>query len=257
MIPISDDNPTLRTPVVTLGLLVAIGLTWVLAQGAGFDARRLMASVCNLGLVPGEITRAAALGTALPIGPGMACVVDAQAINYLTPVTSMFLHGSWPHIVGNCLFLWVFGNNIEDSMGRLRFLAFYLLCGLAGAAAQVAVDPTSPVPVVGASAAISGVMGAYLVLYPRVWVNMLFIFIIIIRIIPLPAWVVLVYWFVLQVLGVLPQLSGPRAGTEGGVAFMGHVGGFVAGLLLVKPFENRRLVGVRTRRRHRLHPDHP
>ena len=257
MIPISDDNPTLRTPAVTIGLLVSITAVWVVAQGAGFDPRTLMASVCNLGMVPGEITGAAKLGTALPIGAGMACVVDAEPVNYLTPLTSMFLHGGWAHIIGNCLFLWVFGNNIEDSMGRLRFLAFYVVCGLVGAAAHVAVDPASPIPVVGASGAISGVMGAYLVLYPRVMVNMLFIFIIIIRIIPLPAWVVLIYWFALQVLGVLPQLTGPETELSAGVAFMGHVGGFVAGVVLVKLFEDKRLVDVRTRGRHRLHPDHP
>jgi membrane associated rhomboid family serine protease len=184
-------------------------------------------------------------------------VVDNEPVNYLTPLTSMFLHGSWAHLIGNCLFLWVFGNNVEDSLGRLRFLVFYLLCGLAGAAAQVAVDPASPLPVVGASAAISGVMGAYLVLYPRVWVNMLFIFIIIVRVIPLPAWVVLLYWFFLQLLGALPQFAGAEAAVSGGVAFMGHVGGFVAGVVLVKLFENKQLVATRTLGRHRLHPDHP
>jgi membrane associated rhomboid family serine protease len=257
LIPISDDNPTLRTPVVTIGLLGAIAAAWVLAQGAGFDPAILAASVCNLGLVPGEITGAAKLGTALPMGGGMACVVDNEPVNWLTPLTSMFLHGGWMHLVGNALFLWVFGNNVEDSMGRLRFLVFYLVCGLAGSAGQVAIDPGSPVPVVGASGAISGVMGAYLVLYPRVLVNMLFIFVIIVRVIPLPAWVVLIYWFVLQLIGVLPQLGGASGEPEGGVAFMGHVGGFVAGLALVKPFEDRRLVAVRTRERHRLHPDHP
>ncbi len=257
MIPLSDDNPTLRTPVVTIGLLFLIAAAWVVAQGAGFDPVRLMASVCNLGLVPGEVTGAAALGTAVPIGDGMACAVDAEPVNYLTPLTSMFLHGSWMHLIGNGLFLWVFGNNVEDSMGRLRFLVFYLVCGLAGAAAQVAVDPASPIPVVGASAAISGVMGAYLVLYPRVLVNMLFIFVIIFRVIPLPAWVVLVYWFAVQLLSALPQLAGAQTAVSSGVAFMGHVGGFVAGLVLVKLFEDRRLVAVRTHERHRMHPDHP
>ena len=255
MIPISDDNPTLRAPVVTVALLLLIGATWFLVQGAGFDAPTLLASVCNLGLVPGELTGAAPLGTALPIAPGMACVVDAEPINLLTPVTSMFLHGSWAHLLGNALFLWVFGNNIEDSMGRLRFLAFYLLCGLAGAAGQVALEPGSPVPVVGASGAIAGVMGAYLVLYPRVRVHMLFIFVIIIRIFPIPAWIVLVYWLTLQVLPLILQLGG--TGATSGVAFGGHVGGFVAGLLLVKLFENDRLVDARTRIRHRRHPDHP
>jgi len=256
MIPISDDNPTLRTPVVTAALLTLIGAAWWLVQGAGFDVQALAASVCNFGLVAGEITGAAPLGSGVPLGNGMACVVDAEPVNYLTPFTSMFLHGSWGHIIGNSLFLWVFGNNVEDSMGRVRFLVFYLVCGLAAGAAQVAVDPASPVPMVGASGAISGVMGAYLVLYPRVSVNMLFIFIVIFRVIPLPAWLVLVYWFGLQVMSALPQFAGTPGEASAGVAFMAHIGGFVAGLVLVKLFEDRRLVDVRTRERHRLHPDH-
>jgi membrane associated rhomboid family serine protease len=256
MIPISDDNPTLRMPLVTVAMLLLIGAAWVLVQGAGFDVRTLAASVCNYGLVAGEITRAAPLGAAVPLGNGMACVVDAEPINYLTPFTSMFLHGSWGHLISNSLFLWVFGNNVEDSMGRLRFVFFYLVCGLVAGAAQVAVDPASAVPMVGASGAISGVMGAYLVLYPRVSVNMLFIFIVIFRVIPLPAWLVLVYWFGLQLLSVLPQFAGAPGETSGGVAFMAHIGGFLAGLILVKLFQDRRLVAVRTRERHRLHPDH-
>jgi membrane associated rhomboid family serine protease len=184
----------------------------------------------------------------------MACVVDAEPVNWLTPLTSMFLHGGWGHLIGNALFLWVFGNNIEDSMGRARFLVFYLLCGFAADAAQVFLEPASPIPMVGASGAISGVMGAYLVLYPRVMVNMLFIFVVIVRIIPLPAWVVLIYWFGLQIFSAAMELGSPGAG---GVAFMAHIGGFVAGAALVKVFENRRRVAVRTSERHRLHPDHP
>ena len=257
MIPLSDDNPTLRTPLVTIGLLALIGAAWVLVQGAGFDPLRLAVSVCNLGLVPGEVSGKAPLGMAVPIGEGMACVVDREPVNYLTPLTSMFLHGSWMHILGNGLFLWVFGNNVEDSMGRLRFVVFYLVCGLIAVAAQVLIDPASPVPVVGASGAISGVMGAYVVLYPTVRVNMLFIIIIIVRIIPLPAWLVLLYWFALQVLAALPDLAGAQTTVSSGVAVMAHIGGFVAGAVLVKFFENRALVGVRTRERHRLHPGRP
>jgi membrane associated rhomboid family serine protease len=256
LIPLSDDNPTLRRPLVTAALLLLIGATWLLVQGAGFNPQTLAASVCNFGLVAGEITRAAAVGTALPMGEGMVCIVDAEQINYLTPVTSMFLHGSWSHVVGNALFLWVFGNNIEDSMGRLRFIAFYLVCGLAAAAAQVAIDPASPVPMVGASGAISGVMGAYLVLYPRVRVNMLFIFVIYFHVFALPAWLVLLYWFGIQLFMALPQLSGMQ-GASSGVAVMAHLGGFIAGALLVKLFENQKLVDVRTYERHRRHPDHP
>ncbi|MGC4115096.1 MAG: rhomboid family intramembrane serine protease [Myxococcales bacterium] len=156
------------------------------------------------------------------------------------------------HLLGNSLFLWVFGNNIEDSMGRLRFVIFYLLCGLAAAAAQVAVNPSAPVPMVGASGAISGVMGAYLVLFPRVRVNMLFIVFVFIRIFPLPAWLVLVWWFVLQLLSALPGLTGMER-ASGGVAFMAHAGGFVAGLLLVKLFENPSLVARRVHAPRRVH----
>ncbi len=252
MIPLSDDNPTMRTPVVTIALLVALGTVWVFVQGAGFDPRALAASVCNFGLVAGEITRLSPVGTAVPLGPGLACDVDRQAVNWLTPLTSMFLHGSWMHLLGNALFLWVFGNNVEDSMGRLRFVLFYLLCGLAAAAAQVVVDPSAPVPMVGASGAISGVMGAYLVLYPRVRVNMLFVLFVFIRVIPLPAWLVLIWWFALQLLSALPGLTGMEQ-APGGVAFMAHAGGFVAGLLLVKPFENPSLVGRRVHAPRRVH----
>jgi membrane associated rhomboid family serine protease len=241
MIPLSDENPTLRTPWVTYALLLLIALAWLLLQGAGLDPRVLAASVCELGLVAGELSGRAVVGTAIPIGAGMACVVDDHAINYATPITSMFLHGSWPHILGNALFLWVFGNNVEDSMGRLRFVLFYLLCGLVAAFAQVAIDPASPIPMVGASGAISGVMGAYLLLYPKVRVNMLFIFVIFIRVIPLPAWVVLVWWFALQLLSGLPDLTGAGSGVSSGVAVWAHIGGFVAGLLLIKLFENPEL----------------
>lgn len=129
MFPISDENPTVRTPWMTYGVIAAILGTWVLVQGAGFNQTVLAASVCNLGMVPGEVTRTAAIGTQVPLGPGLACVVDDQAINIWTPLISMFLHGSWGHLLGNLLFFWVFGNNVEDSMGRLRFLVFYLVCG--------------------------------------------------------------------------------------------------------------------------------
>ena len=257
MIPISDDNPTLRTPLMTYLILGTVVASWIFVQGAGVDDYALVASVCNLGMVPGELTGLAPVGYELPIGKSLACVVDREPVNVLTPLTSMFLHGSWAHLLGNCLFLWVFGNNIEDSMGRVRFLLFYLLCGLAAAAAHVLVQPASPVPTVGASGAISGVLGAYLVLYPRVRVKMLFFFIIIFRVIPLPAWLVLIWWFVIQVLTGLPELMQLRPEVSGGVAVWAHVGGFVAGVILVKPFENDALVDRRNRMRHQLHPGHP
>jgi membrane associated rhomboid family serine protease len=241
MIPLGDDNPTVRVPVVTIFLLVAMFAVWVLVQGAGLDESLLAASVCNLGLVPGELTKLAPLGSGVPISRELACVIDNQRINLLTPLISLFLHGGWMHLLGNGLFLWVFGNNVEDVVGRRRFLAFYLICGLAAAAAHVLVDPGSPVPTVGASGAISGVMGAYLVLFPKVRVRMLFIFVVVFKVIPLPAWIVLVYWFALQLLSGLPELLSPNPEIAGGVAVWAHVGGFVAGVVLAKAFENPRL----------------
>ncbi|HLL00623.1 MAG TPA: rhomboid family intramembrane serine protease [Myxococcaceae bacterium] len=257
MFPISDDNPTLRTPIVTYLILGGCASVWLLFQGAGFNTAALAASVCNWGMVPGELTGLAPLGFAVPLGEGMDCLIDNEAINRLTPISSMFLHGGWGHIIGNCLFLWVFGNNVEDSMGRFRFVIFYLLCGLVAAGAHVLIDPSSPVPTVGASGAISGVLGAYLVLYPRVRVKLLFPIFIILTFISLPAWVVLIYWFVLQVITGLPQLMTLRPEISGGVAVWAHIGGFVAGVVLIKLFENRRYTAERTAGRHRLHPNHP
>jgi membrane associated rhomboid family serine protease len=149
------------------------------------------------------------------------------------------------HLVGNLWFLWIFGNNIEDSMGHLRFLVFYLLTGVIAALAHVLSDPTSAVPVVGASGAISGVMGAYLVLYPKARVDTLFFFVVFIRVIPLPAWILLVYWMVLQVGGSLATAA--AGGGGGGVAYAAHLGGFVAGLLLIPIFRNPRLVQAKRR----------
>jgi membrane associated rhomboid family serine protease len=226
---------------MTYAILAAIGAVWLLVQGAGFDEQALAASVCNLGMVPGELTRQAAVGSGVPLGPGMACVVDDYAINSFTPLTSMFLHGGWGHLLGNALFFWVFGNNVEDSMGRVRFLVFYLLCGLIAAAAHVMVDPSSPVPTVGASGAISGVLGAYLLLYPKVPVRMLFIFVVFIRVFRVPAWMVLLWWFFWQLIAGLPQLMPMRPDVSGGVAVWAHIGGFVAGVVLVRLFLNGEL----------------
>jgi membrane associated rhomboid family serine protease len=242
MIPIGDENPTLRRPVVTYLLLAALLVVWLFVQGAGFDPRALAATVCNLGLVPGEITGAAPVGRAVPIGEGLACVVDREPINLLTPLTSMFLHGGWGHLLGNALFLWVFGNNVEDSMGRVRFLIFYVLCGLAAAAAQVLVSPSSPVPMVGASGAISGVLGGYLLLYPRVRIKVLVILFIFITIVRVPAFLVLLLWIGYQVVLGLPQVMAASSEVSAGVAFWAHIGGFAAGALLVKLFARKDLV---------------
>src|SRR5688500_10571310 len=225
MFPISDDNPTLHTPWMTYMVLAAIFGAWLVLQGAGLSEHRLAASVCDLGLVPAELMRTRPVGFDVPIGPGMSCVIDDLAINWLTPITSMFLHGGWGHILGNALFLWVFGNNIEDSMGHVRFLVFYLVCGVAAALAHVLVDPASPVPTVGASGAISGVLGAYLVLYPRVRVKTLIPIIVFFTIVRLPAWAILILWFVYQLIAGLPQLLAVSPEVSGGVAVWAHVGG--------------------------------
>jgi membrane associated rhomboid family serine protease len=141
MIPISDENPTLRTPVMTYLLLALMLATWVVVEGAGTNATQLAAAVCNYGLVPAELTHGRPVGFSIPIGPNLACQIDDSAINVLTPLLSMFLHGSWGHLLGNAIYFWVFGNNVEDSMGRFRFLVFYLVCGLAAAATQLSARP--------------------------------------------------------------------------------------------------------------------
>src|SRR3990172_8152150 len=165
MFPYRDENPTVLTPYVTVGIIAANVLAWLFVQGFGTMAP-LARSVCELGLVPGELLGTAAPGTATPLGRGLACVVDPEP-SYSTLVTSMFMHGGWFHLIGNMMFLWVFGNNIEDAMGHVRFGVFYVVSGLAAAAAQLAVNPASTVPMVGASGAVSGVLGAYLLLYPH------------------------------------------------------------------------------------------
>ena len=247
MIPVSIENRTVRAPWMTILILAGMFTVWIVVQGGGLPGSdgQLTRTVCNLGMVPGEITHLAPLGTAVPIGPGLDCVVDNDRINYLTPLLAIFLHGSWMHILGNALFFWIFGRAIEDTMGPMRFLAFYLLCGLAASAVQIAVNPSSPVPTVGASGAISGVMGAYLMLFPRVRVHMFFWFIIFFKIFRIPAWLVLLYWFGIQVLSGLPELNQSGGEPTGGVAVWAHVGGFLTGLLLVKFFERPDLLARR------------
>src|ERR687895_2338169 len=160
MFPYRDENETQRTAIVT-GLLIALNiLAWIFLQGAG-STLALARSVCELGLIPGELTLSVPVGTKFPMGDQLACLTDpGRQISHL--FTSMFLHGSWMHLLGNMWFLWIFGNNIEDSMGRLRFIIFYLVSGLAAAMGQIVTNPSSQIPMVGASGAISGVMGGYL-----------------------------------------------------------------------------------------------
>ena len=242
MIPYHDENQTQRTPIVTFLLIGASVLMWLVFQGAGSEYA-LAASVCNLGLIPGELTTSVRPGTQFPIAEGLACVID-PGMQLSNVLTSMFLHGSWMHLIGNMWFLWLFGNNVEDSMTRSRFVAFYLLTGIGAALAQVLADPSSAVPMVGASGAISGVMGAYLVLFPRVRVFTLIPLGFFITTMALPAWAMLIYWMVLQIFG---GLASSLQEAQGGVAFWAHAGGFVAGVVLVKVFERRDRVAQHTR----------
>ncbi len=234
MIPYRDENPTLKAPLVTYAIVALNVLVWLLVEGAGARVP-LARSVCELGLVPGELTGRVAAGTAFQMGPDLVCEVGGSH-HYLHVLSSMFVHASWMHIIMNMWFFWIFGNNIEDSMGRLRFAVFYLMCGTAAALAQVAMDPASALPVVGASGAISGVMGAYLVLYPRVRVYTLVPLGFFLTTIALPAWAMLGYWIVLQFLGGLPELAGAQG--NGGVAFWAHIGGFVIGAATIRLFAN-------------------
>jgi membrane associated rhomboid family serine protease len=225
--PLHDDNPTLSVPVVTYALVALNVAAWFFLQGAGGEPM-LSASVCELGLIPAELLGFARDGLRIQLGPDAICELNTAAANWMSPLTSMFMHGGWFHLLGNMWFLWVFGNNVEDSMGRMRFVVFYLLCGLGAAFAQILSNPSSPIPMVGASGAIGGVMGAYAFLYPHARVLMLLVLGVFVTRASWPAWVVLGYWFVLQILGGLPSLEAEG----GGVAFWAHVGGFVAGLVL-------------------------
>ncbi len=231
MIPYHDENVTRRTPLLTVAIIAVNALVWVLVEGAG-SALPLARAVCDLGLIPGELSGLLPAGTRFPMGEGLVCLTDpGRQVSHV--FTSMFLHGGWMHLLGNMWFLWIFGNNIEDSMGHARYLVFYLLCGVAAALTQVFINPASAVPMVGASGAISGVMGAYLVLYPRVRVWTLVPIAFFLTSIRLPAWTMLLYWMALQFFGGLGGLLG---GAEGGVAFWAHIGGFVAGVVLIKLF---------------------
>lgn len=238
MFPLRDDNPTLDASAATVTLIGVNVAVWALIQGLGTEPA-LVRSICELGAIPGELLGNLAPGTEIPIGPGLVCRIDAEP-SWITPVSSMFLHGGWFHLLGNMWFLWLFGDNVEDAMGRARFVIFYLLCGLAAVAAQMASNPDSAIPMVGASGAIGGVMGAYAVLYPKVDVHMLLVLGFYVDRIIVPAWAMLGYWFLIQVVSGLPALSNEG----GGVAFWAHIGGFVAGVVLIFPFRNERRVAA-------------
>ncbi len=221
MIPLRDDNPTRLWPFVTLALIAlnAAVFLWQLSLGP----RAQEAVVAGLGVVP------AALLGGHDLVPGAYLLPPT-----LTVVSAMFLHGGWMHLIGNMLYLWIFGNNVEDAMGHGRFIVFYLLCGIAAVLAQALPDPGSTVPMIGASGAVSGVLGAYLLLYPHARVLVLIPLGFMSRLLPLPAIFVLGFWFVLQLINSM--LAAPEAG---GVAWGAHVGGFVAGMALIALFKQR------------------
>jgi membrane associated rhomboid family serine protease len=232
--PIGDDNPTLSKPVVTYTLIGLNVAAWVFVQGLG-SRTALVGSICALGLTPGELLGTIPPGTEAQLGPGVSCTIEAGA-QWYTLFSSMFLHGGWFHLISNMWFLFVFGNNVEDGMGKLRFAIFYLMCGVVAASAQLLANPDSAVPMVGASGAIGGVMGAYAVMYPRTPVHLLVILGFFITRVSVPAIFMLGYWFLLQVLGAVPSIGGRGSG----VAFWAHVGGFLAGVGLVFLFRNRK-----------------
>ncbi len=227
VLPLHDDNPTTTRPYVTVGLMIAnlLGFVWQHLLLSPEAAERV---VYALGVIPAVLTGREVLPAELALLPAPATIL-----------TSMFLHGGFLHLAGNMLYLWIFGNNVEDAMGHVRFFAFYLLCGVAAVFAQVLPNPGSVVPMIGASGAISGVLGAYLLLYPRARVLLgLPLGFLIVQLGRFPAGWVLVAWFVMQLL--MGGMNATRAaGDAGGVAVGAHIGGFVAGLLLVMIFKRR------------------
>ncbi len=241
MFPLRDDNPTTHFAFVTLLIILANALVWVFVQGLGFDPA-LAKSVFTYGLIPGELLRTVPEGTTIPISQTLSYVIEGEP-NWKTVLTSMFMHGGWFHILGNMWFLKVFGDNVEDAMGSIRFVFFYIFCGIAAGVTQMALSPTSSVPMVGASGAISGVMGAYALLYPRAPIHTLVILGIFITRIVVPAYIMLGYWFLIQLLSTTM-----RSGGGGGVAFGAHVGGFVAGVVLIFFFRRKdRMAQIRSR----------
>ena len=236
MFPLRDDNPTVTTSIATFAIIGLNAGAWLFVQGFGMEPA-LSRSVCALGAIPGALLGQLPAGMRLPLGDAV-CVLGEP--NWITAITSMFMHGGWLHIIGNLWFLYVFGDNVEDSMGPIRFAVFYLLCGIAAVAAQTLSNPSSPIPMVGASGAIGGVMGAYAVLYPRVPVHLLVFLGFYVDRIVVPAYLMLGYWFLIQVMSGIPALES----TGGGVAFWAHAGGFLAGVALVFPFRDRRRVSA-------------
>ena len=223
MIPLRDDNPSGTPPIVTIAFIVMCVLVflWQLSFGAQGGERIVYA----LGVVP-----------AVLLGQGQLPPDLSLVSPWMTVFTSMFMHGGWMHLIGNMLYLWIFGDNVEDAMGHGRFVVFYLLCGIAAVLAQALPDPSSTVPMIGASGAISGVLGAYLLLYPHARVLVVIPLGFYFHPMRIPAGLVLVLWFGLQLLSSAMAQPG-----QGGVAFRAHIGGFVAGMILIPIFKQRRV----------------
>ena len=222
MIPLRDDNPTTITPVVTIAFIVLCVLVFLWQASLG--PVRGEQIVYSLGVIPAVLLGRSELPSELVLVPPA-----------MTTLTSMFMHGGWMHLIGNMLYLWIFGNNVEDSMGHVRFVVFYVLCGLAAVFAQALPDPGSTIPMIGASGAISGVLGAYLLLYPHARVLVAIPLGFVLQTMRVRAGIVLVLWFGLQLLSNLMTPAG-----EGGVAFRAHIGGFIAGMALIPLFKQQR-----------------
>ena len=221
MFPISDDNPRIGTPYVTWSVIGACVLVFFWQVSLGASGGEI--AIYEFGMIPARLLGTAALDPELTAVPAWSTVF-----------TSMFMHGGWLHLGFNMLFLWIFGDNVEDCMGHARYLIFYLVCGVAAALAQAFVSPGSTIPMVGASGAISGVLGAYLLLHPRATVRTVIFLGIFVTMMHLPALIVLGLWFLMQLVSATFSNSG-----EAGVAFWAHVGGFVAGMALVPLFKKR------------------
>ena len=241
MIPLKDNIPTVSFPVITVALIVLnIGMYFFFQHGdfslGEPSSRDYRENVVEYGSIPYEITHPGEQCPQPGAGPA-ACTADDQglAATWIAILTSMFMHGGLLHLAGNMLFLWIFGNNIEDAMGRVKFVVFYLLGGLVATFGQTIIDTDSTVPSIGASGAVAAVLGGYALLYPRARVVTLVIIIVFITIIELPALLVLGLWFLFQ----LYDASQPVAGDGGGVAYFAHIGGFLFGLALIKLFASR------------------
>jgi membrane associated rhomboid family serine protease len=247
VIPFRDDNPTRSVPIVTIGLIavnVAVYLYQVVLPGL-----RQELFIYTHAAIPAVLLGQVGLEQVLPHQLLAAAhhyhipILPVQPA-WLTIFTAMFIHGGFMHIAGNMLYLWIFGNNVEDLLGSVRFVVFYFICGTVAAALQIAFSLHSPVPMIGASGAIAGVLGAYYIKFPQARVQCLVFLFLFITVIWLPAGLVLLLWFLLQVLDSLGTLG--RSGAPGGVAVFAHIGGFVAGWLLIRRFEPRRRRFVRS-----------